>query len=66
MSTKILYQLDVKDRQQLVRRYLRHCSFLCTYIYMHFIFTYYTSNEREYISLSNGMNNLVIKLGVEK
>ena len=30
---------NVKDRQQLVRRYLRHCSFLCTYsLYIHTLY----------------------------
>ena len=49
-----------KHRQQLVGRYLVFS------VPMHFIFTYYTSNEMEYISLSNGMNNLIIKLSLEK
>ena len=30
---------DIKDRQQLVRRYMRHCSFLGTYaLYIHILY----------------------------
>ena len=33
---------------------------------MHFIFTYYTSNEKKYVSLSYGISNSIIKISLVK
>ena len=33
---------------------------------MHFIFTHYISNEKESVSLSDDMNNYIIKVSPEK
>ena len=33
---------------------------------MHCIFTHYISNEREFVSLSDDMNNYIIKVSPEK
>ena len=39
LKAELLNVLCLKDRQQLVRRYLGHCSFLCTYaLYIHILY----------------------------
>ena len=50
-----------KDGQQLV-----FCIVVVFSVPMPFIFTHYISNEREFISLPNDMNNYSIKVSTEK
>ena len=57
----IIYNLRIDNSWQGV-----FCIVVIFSVPMHFIFTHYISNEREFISLSNNTNNYIIKVSPEK